>query len=39
MGEIIQAVAVKLMVALIESDGFMVLAHHAFDSIVSFLVK
>jgi hypothetical protein len=39
MGEIIQAVAVKLVVALIESDGFMVLAHHAFDSVVSFLVK
>jgi hypothetical protein len=39
MGEIFQAVAVKLIVALIESDGFMVVAHHAFDSVVSFLVK
>jgi hypothetical protein len=39
MGEILQAMAVKLLVALIESDGFMVLAHHAFDSVVSFLMK
>lgn len=39
MGEIIQAIAVKLIVALIESNGFMVVAHHLFNSVVSFLVK
>jgi hypothetical protein len=39
MGEIIKAVAIQLSVAWIESDGFMVVAHHVFNSVVSFLMK
>jgi hypothetical protein len=39
MGDVLIAIAVKLLVALIESDGFTVLAHHAFHLIMLLLVK
>jgi hypothetical protein len=33
MGEFAAVLVAKLVVALIESDGFMVLAHHVYQSI------
>jgi len=39
VGEFLAVLIVRFAVALVESDGFMVLAHHVFDPIVSFLLR
>lgn len=39
MGEFLAVLAVRIATALLESDSFMVLAHHGFDSIVTFLLR
>jgi len=39
MGEFLAVLVAKLVVALIESDGFVALARHMSDLIVTFLTK